>query len=343
MRLLKSLWFLPFAGVVPVVVVLAQQSPQPPTCEQVFKDIQVFKGVPASDLIPAMEFMAASLKVTCTGCHTANDYAANTRAKDDARKMVLMQRDINEKWFNGKLEVTCMSCHNGKDHPASFPLPSNVTLRHERAGAGVDPKSLFEKHIAAVGAAPASITLTGIMEAPNDETHKMETTPLELIQARDGRFRLVAGQRKFGSDGKGVWYGSFPVTDEPAAILGRIGRSWRGAEAFAGLERTSISGKESLGKMWTLVVRASRPSTTSTEELYFDEKSNLLVRLVNVKRSSLGQVISAIDYSNFKAFGAARVPMKVVVSFANGDTWTMTFKSAKVDDQITDSLFQKGG
>ena len=38
----------------PFLIALARQTPsqQPPTCEQVFKNIQVFKGVPASDLIP---------------------------------------------------------------------------------------------------------------------------------------------------------------------------------------------------------------------------------------------------------------------------------------------------
>jgi len=48
------------------------QSPQPPagaaiskTTEQVYKNIQVLKGVPAEQLIPAMQFVTASLGVQC--------------------------------------------------------------------------------------------------------------------------------------------------------------------------------------------------------------------------------------------------------------------------------------
>src|SRR5579862_6084111 len=110
----------------PFLFVGAQQSPtqKEPTSEQVFKDIQVFKGVPASDLIPSMEFMAASLKVECSDCHDAKDFSANTRMKDAARHMVLMQRDINTKNFGGRNQVTCMTCHGGKERPIGTPVRS---------------------------------------------------------------------------------------------------------------------------------------------------------------------------------------------------------------------------
>src|SRR5579871_2946947 len=107
-------------AVSPFVYAVAQQNGDKPapTCEQVFKNIQVFKGVPASDLIPSMEFMAASLKMECTDCHDAKDYSADTkRAKEAARNMVTMQRDINAKNFNNRNQVTCMTCHRGSEHP----------------------------------------------------------------------------------------------------------------------------------------------------------------------------------------------------------------------------------
>src|SRR5262249_18839334 len=92
---------LPALCATPFLFAFVQQTPdkQEPTCEQVFKNIQVFKGVPANDLIPSMEFMAASLKYECTDCHDAKDYSADTRTKETARHMILMQRDINSKNF----------------------------------------------------------------------------------------------------------------------------------------------------------------------------------------------------------------------------------------------------
>src|SRR3981081_1410239 len=41
----------------------------PKTTEQVYKNIQVLKGVPADQLIPAMQFITASLGVECEYCH----------------------------------------------------------------------------------------------------------------------------------------------------------------------------------------------------------------------------------------------------------------------------------
>lgn len=330
------------ASIVPIAVFSAQQNTGP-TSEQVFKDIKVFKGVPASDLIPAMEFMSASLGWQCTDCHDPKDYSAHTSAKETAREMVLMQRDINTKHFGGRLEVTCMSCHNGKEHPAGAAIPSGLNLRHQRIENGPKPEDLFAKHIAAVGKDPGMVTRTGNLTAPNDETHKLETNPAEFVQAPGGKFRAASGPRKFGSDGTTVWYGTNPMTDEPAAIFGRIGRAWRGDQAFAGLERVSFTGKDKVGKSEVFVVRGSRPATTSTEELWFDSKSGLLLRLVNMKRSTIGTVVTQIDYSNYKGVGSAKVPMKVETTFADGTKWTMDFKNAKADANSNDSLFKIGG
>src|SRR5262249_48625936 len=40
------------------------------TAEQVYKNIQVLKGISASQLRPAMTFIAGSLGVSCEHCHT---------------------------------------------------------------------------------------------------------------------------------------------------------------------------------------------------------------------------------------------------------------------------------
>lgn len=329
-------------GIVPIAIYSTQQ-PAAPTSEQVFKDIRVFKGVPASDLIPAMEFMSASMGYQCKDCHDPKDYAAETPVKKTAREMVELQRDINTKFFKGRLEVTCMSCHNGKEHPASTPLPTGVTLRHERMDDAPKPADLFSQAIAAVGKTPGSLIRTGTLTSPDLETHKIKTEPMEFIQAADGKFRMVAGDKKVGFDGTQVWYGPNPMTDEPAAIFGRIGRAWRGEKAFEGLNQPTVSGKDKIGKTEVIVVTAARPASTSTEQLYFDAKTHLLVRLVNIKRSTIGAVVSSIDYSNYKDVNGTKVPMKVVVTFPGNDQWVMDFKLAKVESSASDALFKVGG
>lgn len=327
--------FLVFAfAATPFIFVCAQQSPttaekQAPTCEQVFKKIEVFKGVPASDLIPSMEFMAASLKLECSDCHDAKDYSADTQMKTAARHMVLMQRDINEKHFNGRNQVTCMSCHRGSENPVGTPIPDGVTLRHKRVTDAPKPEDLFAKFTAAVGKPSGILTRTGTLTAPNDMTHKVETLPLEFTQGPGGKFELVSGSRKVASDGSQVTYGGQPMTDEPAFLFARIGHDWRGDDVSAGLDRLAVSGKDMVGKTSVLVVRGSKAATSSTQEFYFDSKSNLLIRQMNARRSSLGSVVSVIDYANYRKVGDSQVPMKVTVTFAGGQQWIMDFKSVK--------------
>src|SRR5689334_4201512 len=46
----------------------------PKIAEEQFKNIQVLKGVPAEQVIPAMQFIAASLGVECEFCHVHNAF-----------------------------------------------------------------------------------------------------------------------------------------------------------------------------------------------------------------------------------------------------------------------------
>jgi hypothetical protein len=314
-----------------------------PTSEQVYKNIQVFKGVPASDLIPAMEFMSASLKYECTDCHDPKDYAADTQVKGVARKMVLMQRDINAKHFNNRLEVTCMTCHHGAEHPAGTPLPNNLALRHPRLDNAPKPADVFAKHLAALGDAKGVLVRTGTMTAPNDQTHEVETKPVEMLQGAGGKFLVSSAGRIVGSNGKETWYGTYPMTDEPAFGFGRFGRAWRSNADFAGLTNPAIAGKDKIGNTDVIVVRSPRPATSSTEELYFDAKTGLLLRLVNIRRSTIGTVVSSIDYSNFKTVSGVKVPMRIVSTYAGGEQWILDFKTAKFDSSISDDRFKMGG
>ncbi len=91
--------------------------------EEVFKNIQVLKGVPVNEFMGTMGVFSAALGMSCEDCHAANDskwenYAADTsERKRTARRMVAMMIGINKAYFGGKQVVTCYSCHRGGDHP----------------------------------------------------------------------------------------------------------------------------------------------------------------------------------------------------------------------------------
>src|SRR5437764_7626424 len=90
----------------------AADTPDPPV-EQTKKNIKVLQGLPSSQLIPVMAFMSNSLGVTCAHCHMQPWESDEKPAKETARRMIAMQRDINARNYEGKPVVTCNSCHRG--------------------------------------------------------------------------------------------------------------------------------------------------------------------------------------------------------------------------------------
>src|SRR4051812_49371855 len=81
------------------VAVLAPAQQPVRTAAQQYKNIQVFKDVPANEFIASMRFLSASLGVECEFCHTAVR-SEDTPGKIKARKMMTMMMDINKTNFN---------------------------------------------------------------------------------------------------------------------------------------------------------------------------------------------------------------------------------------------------
>jgi Photosynthetic reaction centre cytochrome C subunit len=90
------------------------ESPKVKTSEQVYRNIQVLKGIPATDLYTVMVSFNTALGVTCEYCHVAPTFDKDTKqAKQETRRMILLQTAINREHFNGQERVTCYSCHRG--------------------------------------------------------------------------------------------------------------------------------------------------------------------------------------------------------------------------------------
>src|SRR5256885_11432214 len=140
----------------------------PKTAAQSFKNIQVMKDVPAEDIIPAMQFVSASLGVECTYCHVERAFEKDDKKeKKIARHMIEMTMNINKDNFEGKRSVTCFSCHRGAAKPISIPVISAEEKMPEMmAGDAMDkssfpkPEVLFDKYLAAIGGAdpPKKVT-----------------------------------------------------------------------------------------------------------------------------------------------------------------------------------------
>ena len=72
-----------------VVLMSGQTAPAgPPMAEQVFKNIQVLKGIPVNEFMGTMGIFSAALGMSCEDCHAAGDADWSVYAKDSPRKQM---------------------------------------------------------------------------------------------------------------------------------------------------------------------------------------------------------------------------------------------------------------
>ena len=142
----------------------------PKLAEEEFKNIQALKGIPAEQVIPSMQFIAASLGVECEYCHVAHaNEKDDKKPKVTARKMINMMIAINKDNFEGHREVTCYSCHRGSADPVATPI---ITDEEPRRAGGEEKKpgeakpalpaadELLDKYLAAIGGSEAHRKIT---------------------------------------------------------------------------------------------------------------------------------------------------------------------------------------
>ena len=102
-----------------------------------FTNLKVLpKDTPKPELIKIMRGFSTDLGVRCVHCHTAKDpndfstmnFASDQKpAKETARKMMKMAKDINETLDKelgedhaDRLTVTCFTCHHGLERPETL-------------------------------------------------------------------------------------------------------------------------------------------------------------------------------------------------------------------------------
>lgn len=108
---------------------IAGQEDKP--AEQVFKNIQFYKGLPAGRLLNVMGAYTRALGVRCDFCHVFGEWAKDDKeTKQAARDMAHMTADINTQLKKIKAieadnpTVNCSTCHRGQPKPgADRPRP----------------------------------------------------------------------------------------------------------------------------------------------------------------------------------------------------------------------------
>lgn len=137
-----------------------QDAQQDKPAEQVYKNIQIFKGTSSSRLLKAMNFFKDSLGVDCTHCHVKDAYDKDDKeAKQTARRMIRMVGSISnfikEKSIKGS--VTCFTCHSGQVKPEIIPPKWKPPIQNKQApGQEKKPAEAVYKNIQVLKGEPAS-------------------------------------------------------------------------------------------------------------------------------------------------------------------------------------------
>jgi len=352
---------LPFAVVAACALALsapayAQPAPAGKTAEQAFKNIQALQGTPADQVLPAMQFIAASLGVECDFCHVQGKFEADDKpAKATARKMIAMTLGINKDSFGGHKEVTCYSCHRGSHDPVGTPpvLTSDAQPEHAEAAptasAAAAPTAdrILEKYVAAVGGAEALHKISSRISKGNIAVMGREI-PIEVFaKAPDKRMSVTqsaSGDSITAFDGQGGWLGN---TGRPArdmsgqeAAAARLDADFYFAthikEIFSGFR---VGHPEKIGDqpVYALIcMRQGQPPV----RLYFDQSSGLLLRQVRYTDTPIGRMPTQIDYADYREVDGVKVPFRWTLARVNG-RFTIQIQEARQNVPIDDAKFAK--
>lgn len=332
------------------------------TTEQQFKNIQVLKGIPADQLVPAMQFITASLGVECQFCHVEGAFEKDDKkTKQTARKMIEMMITINQENFEGHREVTCYSCHRGSLHPVAIPLvmsaetgvktgenkPAQAEIKTSGDSNVPGADQLLDKYVQAVGGAAAIEKVTSrVMKG--SITFGDSDVPIE-IYSKDPEKRVSFTHTPDGDsitafDGHEGWLGmpGHPVRDmhgpdlDGAAMDADLHFGVHLKEMFSKLERR---GMEKIGDHDAYVVVGEREGRTPLQ-LYFDTQSGLLLRLVRFGETPLGSLPTQIDYADYREVGGVKVPFRWTLA-RSGGRFTIQLTDASQNVPVDDAKFAK--
>ena len=327
--------------------------------EQTRKNIQLLKGLPESQLFAVMNFMRASLGVSCAHCHVNSGGDKWEWEKDDkpakrtARRMMQMVFDINKANFNGAHKVSCYTCHRGSTEPAAvLPLPQSPP---EGGPGGVKPAiilptvdQILDKYVQAIGGRAAfekaktrvmkgtqlstiggSMSVEMSQQAPNKFLIMM-TTPQQAVIARGyngttGWVKNPRGQRELtGAD------------LEQMKLNADFYRLLNLKELSKEMRVTSI---EKIGERDAHVVEA-KVAPARIEKLYFDTQTGLLLRHLLMEDTLIGWIPEQLDYEDYREVDGVKMPFIIRQSYVDPWIgWTRKFTEIKLNVPVDETKF----
>jgi outer membrane lipoprotein-sorting protein len=325
----------------------------PKLAEQQFKNIQSFKGLPAEQLIPAMQFITASLGVECEYCHVRGAFDKDDKKqKVTARKMIAMMTAINKDNFEGHREVTCYSCHRGAASPVSTPILSEAEAKppasEERnpAAAALPPAAqLLDNYLSAIGGAAALQKISTRVEKGTLTSFGDQHFPIEVYSKAPGKrisiMHLKGGDSITGYDGKQGWLsvpGRVHMMSSTENAGARIDADlYLAVDVKTLYQKFSTQPGEKIDGHETYLVVAESEGQPPLK-LYLDQKTGLLLRLLRFSESPLGLNPAQIDYADYRDADGVKVPFRWTLS-RPGNRFTIQIDQLQQNIPIDDAKF----
>jgi photosynthetic reaction center cytochrome c subunit len=328
------------------------------TAEQVYKNIEVLKGVPADQIIPAMQFISTSLGVECTFCHVEGHLEKDDKKpKQVARDMMQMMFALNKNDFEGHREVTCYSCHRGAPNPLTVPLVGGESRPAPAASESSGPKlpenlptvaQLIDDYVRALGGSAAIEKITTRIEK-GSASFRGQSQSVEIFTQSPDKLSVVRRM----SDG-GSFVTTFDGQEGWSSAPGRPPREMHEADITAARMDADLQFPVHIQQLFPelrfeypekiadrdayllLAVRAGQPPV----RLYFDEQSGLLVRVIRYAETPLGRNPTQIDYFDYRDVDGVQVPFRVTTS-QPGNTSTIQFDEVRQNVPIDAAQFAK--
>ncbi|MFZ0639953.1 MAG: c-type cytochrome [Candidatus Acidiferrales bacterium] len=325
----------------------SQPAPAEKTAAQEYKNIQVLKDIPASQLLPGMRYITTALGVECNYCHVDQNFPADDKqSKQTARRMMTMLFAINDNNFGGRPEVSCFTCHQGHHEPMGSPeLPAEA----------VEPQ--FSP--LAQGAPTVDTVLAKFAQAKGgeDALNKINTRVIQIEESYQGQTSSIVAYQKGGKmystvttpqgtagalfDGMQGWIttpqGSFKAEGFDEIVLSREAQM-NPIAALQAYKGKRLRGQAKIGDTMTYVVQATAPDGR-VEFLFFDQQSGLLIRRSIRDRTIFGALPVEADYSDFRPTDGVDIPYKITW-YTSGQTATYVIKDVKDNAPVDDSKFE---
>jgi photosynthetic reaction center cytochrome c subunit len=318
---------------------------KPLLAEQVFKNVQVLKGIPVSEFMATMGFFSASLGENCTFCHVEESggswekYADDNAHKRTARTMIAMVTAINKSYFGGRRMLTCYSCHRGGERPKLTPNLAELygpPLPDEPDQIQADPHApapdqILDRYLQALGGMEKLAVLTSFVAKGSYMGYADTEKSAVEIYAKAPRQRTTIVHTGNGDStttfaGSAGWTAA-PLANRPVPVLALAGQELDGARFDAELSfpahlKQALSGwrvgfPATIGDRDVDVVQGSTPEH-STVRLYFDKQTGLLSRQVRYTDSPVGMSPMQIDYADYREVAGVKMPFRWTVTWLDG-------------------------